>query len=208
MINGRTTKSTVEKLEREKKLKELELCRKEINPHFLFNAINNIYSLSITDSEVVSDSILKLSSILRYTLYETGGEEVKLKDELEIVDDYIQLQRLRLTDKVKLNYKIISDETEERIEPLIILTLLENAFKYGVDNSEPSFIDILLIVKDGRLSLCTRNKIVRKIGAKVTNSGIGLKNIKNRLEMIYPGKYDYRVNTDNMIYTAYLEIEL
>lgn len=196
------------KLEEEMKSTEISFLKHQINPHFIFNTLNSIYSLSISNSKAVSESIIRLSSILRYMLYESGDRMIKSGDELRIIEDYIQLQKLRLTDNVIVNCKIISDPVEYRIEPLIIITLLENAFKYGTDVNSSSFIDIYLVIINGRLVLNVGNKIVRKIPYDEKASGIGQKNIQRRLDLIYPNRYKYKVINTGMVYNVYLEVEL
>ena len=196
-------------LANEKHSAELSLYRQQINPHFVFNTLNNIYSLSISNSKDVSESILKLSSILRYILYESENEILDSADELSIIDDYIQLQKLRLDNDVSLSYKVYCEPVEYKIEPLIIITLLENAFKYGVAPGCGAFIEINLVILNGKLTLTIRNKIVRELSPeKSLHSGIGLKNMKQRLELLYPDRYKYNVNINNMIYSVFLEIEL
>ena len=197
------------KLEVEKSSAQLSLCRQQINPHFIFNTLNNIYSLSITNSEGVSESLLKLSSILRYVLYESEDDLSDTDNELSIIENYIQLQKLRFCDDVSVSYKFICEPVQHKIEPMIILTLLENAFKYGILPGVDSFVDINLQIINGRLTLAIKNKIVRspQEGKKVY-SGIGLKNIRQQLDLLYPGRYKYNVDINNKIYSVSLDIEL
>lgn len=197
-----------EQLKKEKNSTELSLLKQQINPHFIFNTLNNIYSLSISNSKAVSDPILRLSSILRYALYSSPDDMLRIDDELKIIDDYIQLQKLRLTDKVSVNYKLIREPAEYKIEPLIIITLLENAFKYGVDANSNSSIDILLVILNRKLILRIKNKIASQFLDDPRTSGIGLKNIQRRLDLVYPNRYKYNVDIKNMIYSVFLEIEL
>jgi two-component system, LytTR family, sensor kinase len=187
---------------------ELLYLQQQINPHFILNTINNIYSLSITKSELVPDQLIKLSSIIRYTLYRPGNSIIKTTDELKIIDDYIQLQKLRLTEKVSVNYRLVHGPYEYPIEPLIILTLLENAFKYGTSTNSDSFIDIVLLIANQQLILRIRNKIAGQIQNDKKQGGIGLSNIKRRLELVYPGRYQYKVCITDMIYSVFLRIEL
>ncbi|MGD8780524.1 MAG: histidine kinase [Ignavibacteria bacterium] len=198
------------KLEKEKISTELSFLKHQINPHFIFNSLNSIYSLSMSNSKSASESILKLSSILRYMLYQSDKNVCNSTEELTIIDDYIQLQKLRLSDKVSVEYKFIKDSVEYKIEPLIIITLLENAFKYGVDTNSNSFIQILITIINGKLTLKVKNKIVRQIKGGEQHSGIGLKNLQRRLDLVYPNRYSYNYNVDfkNMIYSVFLEINL
>lgn len=195
-------------VEKEKILIELKLLKQQINPHFLFNSLNNIYSLSICKSDKVTIAILKLSSILRYFLYENVDSIIYLKDEIDVINDYIELQKLRINDKVTLSYNVVGDLGYHKIEPFIILPLIENTFKFGIDNVNESFIDIAIIVMNNKLGLRIKNKIVYKPQSKEHNSGIGIKNIKRRLDLLYPGKYIFEINESDDIFSTHLEIKL
>ncbi len=195
-------------LEKEKILIELKLLKQQLHPHFLFNSLNNIYSLSISKSDKVTSSILKLSSILRYFLYENVDTMIYLKDEISVINDYIELQKLRINDTVTLSYNAIGDFSNYKIEPFIILPLIENSFKYGSDNINSSFIDFAIIVMHNKLGLRIKNKIVYKPQSKDHNSGIGIKNIKRRLELLYPGKYIFDIKESDGIFSVHLELKL
>ena len=195
-------------LEKEKILIELKLLKQQINPHFLFNSLNNIYSLSISKSDQVTTAILKLSSILRYFLYENVDSVIYLKDEINIINDYIELQKFRINDKVTLSYNVVGDIDYYKIEPFIILPLIENTFKFGTDNVNESFIDIAIIVMHNKLGLRIKNKVVYKPQSKDQNSGIGIKNIKRRLDLLYPGKYKFEISESDDIFSTHLEINL
>ncbi|MBN1186592.1 MAG: histidine kinase [Bacteroidales bacterium] len=195
-------------LEKEKISTELSFLKQQINPHFLFNSLNSIYSLSLSKSEAATSSILKLSSILRYVLYESENKVVTLKDELKIIEDYIELQKLRLTDKVKLEVSIYGEPENYQIEPFILIPLIENAFKYGADNIYPSFIKISVTILAQKLDVTIQNKIVIKSNNGSNNSGIGIKNIERRLELLYPDDFIFITNTTNDIFTVHLELKL
>lgn len=195
-------------LEKEKLVTELTLLKEQINPHFLFNSLNNIYSLSISKSDKVTTAILKLSSILRYFLYENVGSIVYLKDEISVIKDYIELQKLRMNDKVTLSFNVVGNPEYCKIEPFIIMPLIENTFKFGNDNINESFIDIAIIIMNNKLGLKIQNKIVYKPKAKDQNSGIGIKNIKRRLDLLYPGKYKFIIGESKGVFTTHLEIKL
>lgn len=186
---------------------ELAYLKQQINPHFLFNALNSIYSLVLPHSEQASDVVLKLSSILRYMLYETNHNRVALEKELEIMSDYIELQKLKCTPVTEITYRFEGDFNNCYIEPLMMIPLIENAFKYGVNNSTPSFIDILVEVKDHVLTFSIRNKIVVSKVSK-EHSGIGIKNISRRLDIIYGTKVKYDFFAENDIFYVYLSVPL
>lgn len=181
-------------LEKEHVSSELEYLKQQINPHFLFNALNSIYSLTLPYSQPASDSILKLSSILRYMLYSTGNKEVYMKDEIKVIEDYIGLQKLRLTTRTKVTFNCKGDFGALAIEPLLLIPIVENAFKYGVDSSKDSFIDINIDIRDKKFIFETLNTVVTDIRSK--DSGIGLKNIKRRLMLIYPNSHSLTAHAE------------
>jgi two-component system, LytTR family, sensor kinase len=203
----RRDEKTKSEKEKERATAELKYLKQQINPHFLFNSLNSIYSMTISHPTPASDAILKLSSILRYMLYAADNEEVSLKNELEVVHNYLELQKLRLTEKVKVNFSIEGDDENFKIEPHILIPLLENAFKYGADNITKSFIDITVLIADQKLDFTVSNKIVmRRTGMQ--DSGIGIKNIVRRLELLYPHKYQFDIQEKNDIFTVKLTINL
>ncbi|MBN1115856.1 MAG: sensor histidine kinase [Bacteroidales bacterium] len=195
-------------MESEKLATELTYLKHQINPHFLFNSLNSIYSLSMSKSENTADAIIKLSSILRYILYRPGNIKVFLTEELKILVDYIDLQKLRLTDKVDLNYKIVGDSGNYEIEPFILIPLIENAFKYGADNVNDTFIDILISINENVLTLLVRNTNLSKSIKKEESSGIGIQNIIRRLDLIYPNAYKLKLDDMDDVFVVKLEINL
>jgi two-component system LytT family sensor kinase len=195
-------------IEKEKISTELTFLKQQVNPHFLFNALNNIYSLTLNTSEDASYAILKLSSILRYMLYETENNQVSLRDELNIVWDFIELQKIRLTDKVKVTYDLKGETGNLKIAPLLLIPLVENAFKHGIDNMNESFIEILINIQSGQLELKARNRIVRINTGLKNENGIGIKNIRRRLDIIYPGKHSLTTEIKNDVFLVKLNIDL
>jgi two-component system, LytTR family, sensor kinase len=196
-----------DEIEKEKISTELSFLKQQINPHFLFNAINSIYSLSVSQKPETSDAIIKLSSILRYMLYETDKQYVSLNNEIQAIDNYIELQKLRLTNKVKLDYNLIGKPGGNKIVPLIMLPLVENAFKHGVDNANDSFINIQIEISDGKLSLTIKNRIVVK-NQILESSGIGIKNIIRRLDLLYPDAYKFESNNKEGVFEIKLVLKL
>ena len=186
---------------------ELAFLKQQINPHFLFNSLNSIYSLSLANNEAASDSILKLSSILRYLLYQSEKKVIKIEDELIVLRDYIDLQRLRLTQMVDLKLTISGNGGNSKIEPFIILPVVENAFKYGVDTVNPCFIHLEVVSEPGQLILKTTNTIIPSVKSNA-DKGIGLKNLQRRLELLYPERHQLLTSAQNDIYTVYLELKL
>lgn len=195
-------------IEKEKISTELSFLKQQVNPHFLFNAINNIYSLSLSRHPSTSDAILKLSSIIRYMLYETDKKFVTLNNEIQVIKDYIELQKLRITERVKLTFNINGNTELYSIVPLLLIPLIENAFKHGVDNVNNSFIDINIMIMDDTLHLEIKNSIVPKPAADANESGIGIKNIIRRLELLYPQAYFFNTVRDNDCFHVLLKLKL
>lgn len=195
-------------IEREHIASELNYLKAQINPHFLFNALNSIYSLTIPHSDKASNAVLKLSAILRYMLYETDRRSVSLSDELSVIENYLGLQQLRFTDKTSLSFVKSGNTDHYRIEPLLLIPLIENAFKHGVDSSEPSYINIAITITDGRLVMEVANKIVGIQKNAGSPGGLGIKNIRRRLELLYPGRHTLLANESEGIFRVRLSIPL
>ncbi|MCD7962129.1 MAG: histidine kinase [Rikenellaceae bacterium] len=193
-------------LENEKVAAELAYLKQQINPHFLFNTLNAIYSYTISVSDEASDAVLKLSAILRYMLYETDKKKVPLSDEISILYDYIELQKLRITDKTDMRFEITGDPSEHLIEPMLLIPIIENAFKYGVDSLKDSFIHIRLAIEKKRIEFEVTNRIIKRNNEPEGNSGIGIKNIKRRLKLIYGNNYSLVTEEKNGIFNVALQL--
>lgn len=197
----------VERMYHEKTTSELSYLKQQINPHFLFNALNSIYSLVLPHSDQASDAVIKLSSILRYMLYETDKSQVSLEKEIEIMRDYLALQKLKFSDVTKVSFNIEGSLIGYTIEPLLLIPFIENAFKYGADNVTPSFIDINVGVDNGYFILSVQNRVVvTEVSSE--SSGIGIKNIKRRLDLIYYDNYMLDVVNENDIFSVKLKLNL
>lgn len=197
------TEKRLVKQEKEKLESELKYLKGQINPHFLFNSLNNIYALASRKSENTTEALLKLSAILRYVLYESALRSVRIEKEIENIENYISLQKLRITDKVKVNYNFNIPDGDIEIEPLIIIPLIENVFKYGVDSTKGSEIFMDLEIVDNILTFKTENTIVTPAKESFEKeSGIGLKNVTRRLELTYASgaSLDY-FEKDGVFYT-------
>jgi two-component system, LytTR family, sensor kinase len=195
-------------LQKEKTDAELQFLKQQINPHFIFNSLNSIYSLANKKSDLTSDAILKLSSILRYVLYHSQKNLISLKEELNTIEDYIELQRLRITNKVSLNYALNGQPENYLIEPLLLMPLFENAFKYGVDSINESFISMEIQISEDRLTLQINNKIIPRNDKIEEESGIGLNNIIRRLEILYPDSHLLSVDESESVFKVKLELKL
>ena len=195
------------------KLKEasLKLLQGQIHPHFLFNMLNNLYGLVKENTESSREVIIKLSGLLDYMLYECDKREVLLKNEIVFIRNYIELERVRHDDNfnVKVNFPDESDNI--RIAPLILFPFVENAFKHGFHNPDESFIQIELFIDLNKLHFNIENSVSKIQKDKYLNQegkGIGLKNIRERLELIYKDKYQLDIINDEKTFKIKLEIDL
>ena len=187
---------------------ELKNLKNQINPHFLLNTLNNIYALSVANSNKTSDSIMELSELLRYMLYENDKKYVLLRDEVNFIRNYIDLMHLRMTDNVIVSTSFhIQDKKMSKIAPLIFISLVENAFKHGVSGDAPSFIDIELTEEeDGVIRFLCRNSFFPKSEDDRSGSGIGLRQVRKRLELIYSDHYSWYREVEKNVYTTELII--
>ena len=193
-------------LENEKLQTELSFLKAQINPHFLFNTLNNIYGLSLKNSPQTSDSILKLSELLRFILYDGSMPEIKIIDEIKIINDYIELEKLRYGERLNINFKIDIDNQNQMIAPLILLSFIENSFKHGASESRfNSSINISLLLKYGYLTFSVINS---KEGGGYNDNGIGLKNIRRQLELIYESRHSINIQNLKDIFELKLTVNL
>lgn len=171
---------------------ELSNLRHQLNPHFLLNTLNNIYSLIAIDSGKAQDAVQELSRLLRHMLYDDRNGTVPLYKEVEFIRDYISLMKIRLTDNVTVDTKLnISPQDATPIAPLIFISLIENAFKHGISPTEKSFISVEINNQNGVVSCRISNTNFPKSSDDLGGSGIGLKQLDRRLKMLYPGKYSW-----------------
>lgn len=197
------------RFEKEKMSTELNYLKAQINPHFLFNTLNSVYSLSIEERAVnTSAAIVKLSGMMRYVTSEALAEKVSLEKELDYINSYIELQKIRFGDTVKLSVDLVKINKPHSIAPLILISFIENAFKYGVNPEENSEINISIYLKNTTLQLFVKNKKVKMIDQEVIGSGIGIQNTKNRLDLLYSGKYNLLIDDKEGFYSVNLEINL
>ncbi len=188
-------------LEEKEKLKaELALMKHQVQPHFLFNTLNNLFGLACeAGNEKVADGISKLAGIMRYMTYETAAEQVKLSQEVQYLQSYIDLQRLRIGDQLDIYFEFEGTPTTQQISPLLLLPFVENAFKHGISFVDPSPINISLNLKGDTLFLTVKNKIYPK-KEKLEAGGFGLENVKQRLELIYPDNHTLEIKEENGFY--------
>ncbi|HVI47910.1 MAG TPA: histidine kinase [Chitinophaga sp.] len=194
-------------LEKQKSESELKALKAQLNPHFLFNTLNNIYSLSLMNSPQTSDSIARLSDILDHLLYRCSGMYVPLSQEIALMHNYIALEKLRYDERLQVRFRHSTD-TDAMIAPLILLSLVENAFKHGAGEDAGSpVIDISLLLTRNRFSFEVTNTY-REIKDKKDDMSIGLANIRKQLELIYPGVYTFAVIAADGVFTSTLHIVL
>lgn len=201
-------KQAAQQLRIEKQEAELSYLRSQTNPHFLFNTLNNIYSLTRDKSDLAPESILRLSKILRFMLYETGGAFISIEQELKIIDDYIALEKLRYDESLRINFNYDVEDMKQAIPPLLLIPLVENAFKHGVSETRGRpFVDIHLSVKNRQLKFVVKNSVEEAPGEKDVKENIGLSNLRRQLELLY-SDHSLTVQHDRNFFTAVLIINL
>lgn len=183
------------KLAEEKVAAELSFLKSQIHPHFLFNTLNNLYALTLIKSDKTPEIVLKLSDLLDYMIYNSNEEFVSLTKELEILNSYIELEKMRYNERLDLKYEIKGDVNGHRIAPLILLPFIENSFKHGASNDRANpVIDIELSIDPAFLTMkVTNSKPSDGIDDESVARGIGLKNVKRRLELLYPEKHELQI---------------
>lgn len=192
----------------EKLHSEINFLKAQINPHFLFNTLNSIYSLSLTKSDTTPEAVLKLSEIMRYTTSDAHQELVPLEKEIAYISSYVDLQKLRLPPRIRVNYSLEGRLMGKRISPFVLIPFVENAFKYGVNPSEDSQIDIGLKVTATHLALMVENTQVYINPDMMESTGVGLANTQRRLDLLYSGRYKLTIQDGEATYRIELEIEL
>jgi len=197
-------------IENEKLSAELNFLKAQINPHFLFNTLNNLYYLAYTKSENTTEVIAKLSQMMRYMIYDSNHPQVLLSKEIEYMQNYISLERLRLNNEIPIDFKIEGNVGNVLIAPLIFITFLENAFKHGVSNNQPgAWVKISIKICDKEcLYTVANSKIHMPKAEEEGNSGIGLKNVNRRLELSYPEQYELQVMDEEDQYVVQLKLKL
>ncbi len=187
---------------------ELTWLKHQLNPHFLFNTLNNISSLTQIDPDKAQESIGQLSDLLRYALYDSEAERVPLESEVEFMDNYIDLMALRCNELTTVTKELEAPQGHVEVAPLLFISLVENAFKHGVNARYPSFVRVSMRYQDGQLLFRCQNSLFEKQGSDHIGSGIGLENMKRRLELLYPGRYTYKQQADDGTYTVEISLKV
>jgi sensor histidine kinase YesM len=200
-------KQATQLLRIEKQGAELNYLKSQTNPHFLFNTLNNIYSLARDKSDLAPESILRLSKILRFMLYETGGDFISIEQETKIIDDYIDLEKLRYDESLRVNFNHDVEDMKQAIPPLLLIPLVENAFKHGVSETRGTpFVNIHLSVNKRQLAFTVKNSSESFSEGRVKEN-IGLTNLRRQLELLYTD-YNLTLQQADSVFTARLQINL
>lgn len=187
---------------------ELAWLKNQINPHFLFNTLNNISSLVQIDADKAQDAIAQLSDLLRYAMYETNKNTVPLQGEMEFMRNYVELMKLRCNDKTIVNCQLSTINNQLAVAPLLFISLIENAFKHGVSSNRDSRIDITLTTDEHQLTFICKNTNFPKSDTDRSGSGIGLENTRRRLDLIYKDRYTWEQTLEDNIYKTIITIQL
>ena len=196
----------LKELEKERLSSELLFLKTQINPHFLFNILNSIYSLSLQKSDVLPGVVLKLSELLRYMTYDSEEKYVAIEKELEYIHNYIELQKLRLSQYENISYSVEKVEKSVQIAPLILIAFIENAFKHGILGANKTNINIHISITDTHIALDVTNAYLTS-HQKDAAHGIGIQNVKRRLEIMYPNKHSLKISSTDTNYSVSLKIE-
>ena len=203
-----TTDQKLKEVEAERATAELRNLRSQINPHFLLNTLNNIYALTAFDTPKAQQAIQELSKMLRHILYDYQQPKVALSDEVEFLQNYVNLMRIRLSDSVDVKFQTFIANPQLEVAPMVFISLVENAFKHGVSPSEPSFIHIQIESADNQIVCDIQNSNHPKTANDHSGHGIGLQQVQRRLELTYPDHYQWEHgSTDDGIYRSRIVID-
>lgn len=203
----RTEKKRKE-LENQRLNAELAFLKSQVNPHFFFNTLNAIYLLAHKKSDQTEHVVVKLSEIMRYMIYDSNAAEVSLSRELNYLKDYIDLQRLRLSKKVDVQFLVSGNADGLLIAPMMLIPFVENVFKHGVSYAGETFIHLEIAIENNSLSFSTRNRIFVRKDEPEQSSGVGLVNVQKRLLLLYPDRHNLTIKTDNDEFVVNLKIDL
>ncbi len=195
-------------IENQKNNAELAMFKAQISPHFLFNTLNTLYSLVIGTSQKAEDAFIKFTEIMKYTYTTIGNEMVPLSDEVNYIQNYIDLQMLRLNRHTTIRWTHDVDDGGVMVPPMIMLTFVENAFKYGASTSRDCVVEIGLELRDGNLSFNTCNNVMKHSDEFRTEMPVGIDNCRARLANLFPGRYSLETREDGGVFTVNLEIQL
>ncbi len=185
---------------------ELQHLKSQVNPHFFFNMLNNLYGSVDKDPEKAKNLILKLSELMRYSIYEGENEWVTIQEEVDYINTFVELHKMRYHKEIDVRFVCNIDDPEFEIMPLMFINLIENAFKHGVENlRKDAFVHVDLSIKEGKLDFTVLNNFDAALVNEKT--GIGLKNLRRRLQLVYPKNHELLFEIRNSVYTAKLSIQ-
>ena len=176
---------------------EMKFLKSQTNPHFLFNALNNIYALTYTNSPKGPEMIMKLSEMLRYVLYESNEKKVPLAKEIAYIENFVSFQSIKIEGQANIKTDFKNADVNVMVEPMLFIPFIENSFKHSkIENTEKTWIDISLFSDESKIDLQVRNSIPDKAFAKDQTGGIGLTNVKKRLQLLYPGQHELTIKEE------------
>ena len=205
-FKSRKDQKKLVELEKQNLEQQLEYLKYQINPHFFMNTLNNIHALVDIDPEKAKDTILELSKMMRFVLYEGDKHGVPLTREFDFIRNYITLMRLRYTDKVKIVVDLPSEAPDRQLPPLMLITFIENAFKHGISYQHESFIHVKVGIEGTKLRFQCRNSKADKPNQE--KGGVGLANVKQRLQLLYDNNFTLTIQDEADIYNVELLIPL
>ncbi len=198
----------IKELEREKLNSELALLKNQVSPHFFFNTLNNIYSLIAINQQDAQEAVLSLSKMMRYMLYESEQGNTRLSHEIEFMKGYIDLMKLRMSDRVRLTVNWPPEYEDIDLPPLLFIPFIENAFKHGVSYQGNSFIEISLRQERDLITFIARNSLnAANAGGPQAASGIGLENVRKRLALLYAGRHELKIDERDSVFSIELTIK-
>lgn len=196
-------------IQHEKLETEMKFLKSQINPHFLFNALNNVYTLSLLRSEQTPEVVMKLSEMLRYMLYESNEERVMIEQEIRYINNYVALQQLKGEQLLSVTCIMEIQRPNETIAPMILIPFVENAFKHSkIEDTQSGWIDLVLREQEGVLDLCISNSLAPVAYTKDPTGGIGLQNVRRRLELEYPKRHQLQIRLEQDLFRVELSIQL
>lgn len=209
LVNDRyKQKQKIASLNEETVKTELILLKSQINPHFFFNTLNNLYGLAVEKSDKTQEVIHKLSEMMRFTIYDGRKDSVSVKDEIKYLENFIELHLIRYKQKVDIKFTKSIENEDQRIPPLLFINLLENAFKHGLETQvDNGFIHFNLKTSKNLIEFEIENNY-NKITTQKKKVGVGLENLKRRLELLFPKKHEFKTTITDNIYKSYVKIEL
>lgn len=210
LVSGTKQELRLKELEAKQAQAELDLLKSQVNPHFLLNSLNSIYSLTLNNSQKTSEAVLLLSDLMRYILETSQKKIVPLKEEITFIENYIKLEELRLGSNFTIEYKIMGESGNLYIAPMLLIAFVENIFKHGVcTNESKNVFEIGINITDYNLHFYCKNNIVLKNNAlDKKNNHTGIENVKRRLELLYPGQHILNIDKNNEIFQVDLQVKL